>query len=263
MVDESIHVRLDPPRSEPKEKGRLFIVGNGPSLNDTPLGLLMGEESWAMARIHTYYDRTFWRPTRYFYGEYISTEAEKEDVLFNINLGYEVWLRADILRHFSHIPSHVTPWATCPLKHTGTRTHLPDGQLNHNWPVKWHLDPKQNWLCKAGPTTNAVLQQAYHEGWDPIYLVGFDLGYKATTHIDPNHFDPKYTNRKYDEVRAYHEEETHKAMHRAAWSAFRKKGTRIYNATEGGALEIYPRVDFRSLFDSDSGERAKSATLIP
>ena len=248
VADDSIHMRLEPPRTGPKKKGRLFIVGNGPSLNETPLGLLIGEESWAMARIHTFYDRTFWRPTRYFYGEYISSEIEKEDVLFNVNLGYDVWLRADIIHHLSHVPSNVTSFAMCPLKHTGTRTHLPDGQLNQFWPKEWHLHPTGDWLCKAGPTTNAVLQQAYHEGWDPIYLVGFDLGYVATTDIDPNHFDPKYTNRQYDEVRAFHEEETHKAMHVAAEQAFTKKGVKVYNATIGGKLETYPRVDFRSIF---------------
>jgi len=44
---------------------RIFIVGNGASLNRTNLDLLIGQDSMAVNRIHKIYDQTKWRPTHY------------------------------------------------------------------------------------------------------------------------------------------------------------------------------------------------------
>ena len=53
-----------------KNKGlgkRVFLVGNGPSLNDMNLDLLENEDSIAMNRIELIYEKTKWRPTYYFF----------------------------------------------------------------------------------------------------------------------------------------------------------------------------------------------------
>lgn len=44
---------------------RIFIVGNGPSLEHTPLSLLQDEYSIAMNRIDNLFNKTSWRPTYY------------------------------------------------------------------------------------------------------------------------------------------------------------------------------------------------------
>ena len=46
---------------------RIFLVGNGPSLNDMNLDLLENEYSIAMNRIELIYPKTTWRPTWYMF----------------------------------------------------------------------------------------------------------------------------------------------------------------------------------------------------
>ena len=46
---------------------RIFLVGNGPSLNDMNLDLLENEYSIAMNRIELIYPKTKWRPTYYIF----------------------------------------------------------------------------------------------------------------------------------------------------------------------------------------------------
>jgi len=207
------------------------------------MGLLIGEQSWATSRIHLLYDRTHWRPTRYWAGEYPSTTLQKKDLELHINEGYDCWLRSD-LAQLVHKPraENLSYWAACPGGHTGALKYLPDGKLNHRFPDKWHLARDGNWFCKAGPTFNVMLQAAYHEGWNPIYLLGCDLGYEPTsTATDPNHFHDGYAISDYDEARAANEEETQLLMHEQAIEMFTKKGVEVYNATVGGKLEVYPR----------------------
>ena len=44
---------------------RWFVLGNGPSLANTPLDLLIGENTVGINRINLIYDKTAWRPTIY------------------------------------------------------------------------------------------------------------------------------------------------------------------------------------------------------
>ena len=46
---------------------RIFLVGNGPSLNDMNLDLLENEYSIAMNRIELIYEKTSWRPSWYMF----------------------------------------------------------------------------------------------------------------------------------------------------------------------------------------------------
>ncbi len=49
-----------------KYKGeRIFLIGNGPSLNKTPLELLEDEYTFGVNRIYLLFDRINWRPTFY------------------------------------------------------------------------------------------------------------------------------------------------------------------------------------------------------
>src|SRR5437868_3558591 len=44
---------------------RAFLIGNGPSLNRTPLHLLKGERTLCFNRFNLMFDRLGWRPTMY------------------------------------------------------------------------------------------------------------------------------------------------------------------------------------------------------
>ena len=89
-----------------------------------------------------------------------------------------------------------------------------------------------------------MLQQAAREGFNPIYLVGADLGYVA----GENHFIEGYHSWEMEQERAVIENDTQVEMHTHAKEWCEERGIRILNAGLGGSLEVYDRVDFFSLF---------------
>ena len=113
-----------------------------------------------------------------------------------------------------------------------------------------------------------AVQIAYYMGFDPIYLVGVDCDYvipasvrqtgpdrfgrgvgfylESTRDDDPNHFCPDYLGAG----RKWHDPNVPAMIegYRTCRQAIEARGRRIYNATVGGKLEVFERVDFDSLF---------------
>ena len=117
--------------------------------------------------------------------------------------------------------------------------------------------------CVYGGNTvlYTLLQFALHMGIKDVYLLGIDFNYEtpktvATSHdgepwfyqVGPerNHFHPDYL--KPGDLMGNPNLHRHEKSYLAARAAFEAAGGRILNATRGGKLEIFPRVDFDSLF---------------
>jgi len=249
---------------------RLFIIANGPSLRETNLELLEGEEAWGMARIHLLYPETSWRPTRYWWSDHPQHGEHLDDILFHMAQGYDCWFRRDVVDILRgdykprgewveeaydkgilpvEVPDYVHAWDYC-VHHNSARV----GDLN--WPDGWHLgfdkvkggDPADVKLCKFGSGVSAMLQEAWLEGFDPIYVVGADLGFKPRKRGAPDecHFTSDYNNDYYDEYHAWQDNEGHQLLYKYAreWMG----DGRVLNATKGGFLKTIPRVDYEGLF---------------
>ena len=237
---------------------RVFIVGNGPSLNNTNLDLLIGEESWSSGRIDLLFPHTDWRPTRGFWGEWPKGEQDVESIRANLEEDYPYWMRSDAAAYLLEgfvpmdfpskslgywklklpldFPRHPHLYGWCGNQHAG----MIQNSEQRNIPVSWHLP----YLCRFGSTTHIMLQQAVVEGYKEIYLIGTDLGF---TEGESNHFAPDYQLRPMDARRADQFNRTHVLAHTIArWSAS-SAGATIVNATVGGDLEVYPRVEYASL----------------
>ena len=95
-------------------------------------------------------------------------------------------------------------------------------------------------------------------GFSDVYLVGFDHSYKIpddakvdgegilSQSSDPNHFNSTYFGKGY----RWHDpmvERMEQAFCRAR-EVYSAAGRRIFNATVGGKLEVFERVDYKSLF---------------
>ena len=113
-------------------------------------------------------------------------------------------------------------------------------------PDSWHLPT----YCNYGGSIGVGLQAAVLAGAEEIYLVGCDLyEYRGPQDVDINHFDDDYCPYK---VRKSTGEEI---IGPAEWARTNERliagheiardtsGVKIYNATVGGKLEVYPRVD--------------------
>jgi len=92
-----------------------------------------------------------------------------------------------------------------------------------------------------------------------MYVIGVDMDYKVPqgceegneTYIvstNLNHFHPDYL--KPGDIARRPNVHLHPKTYQAANRKIRKLGGNIYNATRGGKLEIFPRVDFDSLFEN-------------
>ena len=116
-------------------------------------------------------------------------------------------------------------------------------------PTEWHFPVP----CDYGGGISIALQAAALMGRNPIYLVGCDL-YEPWEEKDGdiNHFDPEYCPHKdfHSDPETWGNLNRRLTMaHRVARDSAAAMGLSIYNATVGGKLEVYPRVDIRTVLN--------------
>jgi hypothetical protein len=220
---------------------RAFIVGNGPSLNQTPLDLLIGEVSFGVNRIAGIYPKTKWRPTHYVRAEEASTLYDPKiyqgDMEIHRDLGCEIWANEMFIREADGIRKSGQYRQIRGCAHYAMHFDHPD------CPPTYHL-PR---LCTFGSSVNVAIQIALGiMNIDEVYLVGCDMGYREG---QANHFDANYTQGVGELRSARYNELDILAAHMIAARSF---PGRIFNATVGGSLEVYPRVKFENLFSIHS-----------
>ena len=236
-----------------KFKGeRIFVMGNGPSLNNTNLEFLKNEYTFGVNRVYLLGDRISWKPTFYTANDWrvVPDIASDINALTGSTFFFEESFRGILregndtyfYRHCAADPNH--PEETS-FGHEATRG-----------------------IRGAGSVVGTAVQLAAYMGFNPIYLIGCDLGYKvlntveqegddkfgngvkllltSTKDDDPNHFDTRY----FGKGQRWHDPNVKRMIsgHEQCKLGIADKGDEIYNATVGGELEVYPRVDFDSLF---------------
>ena len=82
-------------------------------------------------------------------------------------------------------------------------------------------------------------------GFSEIYLLGVDCNYKRGS--QNNYF---YQEKEKDNID--HDEERMIMAYQSARNYADFHGIKIYNATRGGMLEVFDRVDFDSLFKGEA-----------
>lgn len=104
---------------------------------------------------------------------------------------------------------------------------------------------KIEWGIYGGSTvTYGCIQMAIYMGFKEIFLLGVDCNY--LTNSNNNYF---FEEKVQDTLN--HREDRMIMSYRAAKKYADEHGVKIYNATRGGMLEVFERVDFDSLFDKD------------
>lgn len=237
---------------------RAIIIGNGPSLNETPLIKLDEEYTFAMNRINLIFDKTEWRPTFYTCTTTSATQSEyREDYLDVMSLDIPSFVWDELKNEFP--PKHNRYYLRC----TQGEGRYHDGSIDEA-PLNWWSDNIVERVSKFGSTMLVAYQIAFYMGFDRIYLVGCDLGHQKPGLIsrvfgkfsefvdtkfkkiitDPNHFDSAYGGITSDPDVINKRLRT---MHDLARRASQHRDTEIYNATVGGNLEMFPRVDIEKV----------------
>ena len=127
-----------------------------------------------------------------------------------------------------------------------------------NFPYFSESAARQIWT--GGTVSYIGMQLAYYFGAREVYLIGYDHSYKIpkdadvdglaikSNSDDPNHFHPDYFGKGYrwhDPLLSRMEEAYKKTKF-----VYERDGRSIKNATAGGKLEVFDRVDFHSLFQN-------------
>ena len=219
---------------------RVFVIGNGPSLRDTDIRLLKGEITIGCNALFLLFGEMGFKPT--FYTVEDTLVAEDRAGTINRMDGAIKIFPGDLA--YCLKPAKDTLYINFIRQYMG----FPRFSAEFHKRVYW-----------GGTVTYLNLQLAYYLGAKEIYLVGLDHNYqppkkedeqerftiKAQT-PDVNHFHPDYFGPGF----RYHDPNVARmeAAYRKAKEFFDRHDVRVYNATKGGKLEVFPRVDYDLLF---------------
>jgi hypothetical protein len=110
-------------------------------------------------------------------------------------------------------------------------------------------------LWPGATVTFMALQLAYHIGFQTVILIGVDHSFTTqgkphqavvSQGDDPNHFSPNYFGKGFKWQLP--DLETSEHAYRLARQAFGADGRTILDATIGGHLTVFPKVEYGSLF---------------
>jgi hypothetical protein len=216
---------------------RCFVMGNGPSLHKTDVTLLRDEVTIASNGIFLLFDEMGYKPTFLTVEDRLVAE-DRATELNSINGTQKIFPR-DL--------------EYC-LKLDEWTLYLNFAREYEDFPkFSGELDRIAYW---GGTVSVLNLQLAYHLGCNPIYLIGFDHSYAVPTGVkdspvitsereDPNHFHPDYFGKGY----RWHDPQIDRmeAGFQACHDFLEVHGVEVYNATAGGKLEIFDRVEYGSI----------------
>ena len=226
---------------------RCFVIGNGPSLKAEDLDRLKGEVTFASNKIYKIFDHTDWRPT--FFTIFDEGVGKSEGVIDGIN-SFECemkFVREEGQYIFGKIKDPV-----CYVRSLSSRKYLDNPNFSEDMTKKAY---------SIATVTYISLQLARHMGFSEIYLLGMDNQYAFSMLRDgtivksengKNYFSDKDDGspKKQEQIPQYvpatwEMDVAYAFAEEYSW----KHGFRIYNATRGGKLEVFERVNFDSLFD--------------
>lgn len=216
---------------------RCFVIGNGPSLKIEDLDRLKGEYSFAANKIYLAFDETDWRPTYYFVADRLVAELNVAEIAkvavpkFFPTFFYDILGEGDSTTYFNVL--------------RGCRDDIATGVH-----------------CRA-TVISPMLQFAYYMGFGEIYLLGMDFSFdkpkssgQKTKEDDDilvsagevNHFHPDY--RKPGEQWTYPKLDLQREffMEFRDFTQEREGHPVIFNASRQTKLDVFPCVDFDTLF---------------
>lgn len=230
---------------------RCFIIGNGPSLNKCDLTKLKNEFTFGFNAIYLNYKKMKFHPTYYCLEDSLVAKDRAKEISrykgpkikflgkhLAQTLGKmknSIWLNMD----FSYYQNK--------LNNEPETVTLPGFSLD--------LTQKAE---VTGTVTYIALQVAYYMGFSEVYMIGYDHYYKVPPKEemvngvqiiskidDENHFHKDYfgKGKSWHDPKVFRMEEGYKK----ARAVFEEDGRKIYNATVGGHLEVFERVDYNSL----------------
>ncbi|MGM9536197.1 MAG: 6-hydroxymethylpterin diphosphokinase MptE-like protein [Intestinibacter sp.] len=216
---------------------KCFVIGNGPSLKVEDLEKIQsqGYKTFACNRVYLAFSQTNWRPDYYFMSD------EKLIEQYDGEIG-------DISLNNRFFPLK--------YKETIKKGNFYNAiQFNYENEGRFSKDAFEG-VCPAGTVTSEMIQFAFYMGFTEIYLIGVDFSYNInqknenntyTYQGENNYFIPNYL--KKGEVAYTPNVRANLLGFEAARKAIEEEGRIIKNATRGGKLEVFERIDLDELLN--------------
>ncbi len=214
---------------------RLFIVATGPSLRLSDLERLHAQREITMSvnTVYRCFSQTAWRPDYYVMADVYGLKQYGDEIK---SLGIAAMFIPDTSQDF---------WRGGFEANNIYRYHsIPD--LMQKWPRI--TDDIVKGIYEGGTVVLSCIQIAFYMGFSEIYLLGTDCTYNGLPWDKGNHFIDDYYAEGDNQPRNPFPIEESLHGYQAARFYAERHGIKIYNATRGGKLEVFERVDFDSLF---------------
>lgn len=232
---------------------RAWIIGNGPSLREMDLSPLANAYTFGANRIYLAFDELGFHTT------YLSASAKWIIRQFGEEIaqtGSQVFMSHLYAREHPEFPRTVTTFLSRRRAYFGTH------------PLFWGF-------YDGGTVTYTSMQLAFFLGFTEVILVGVDHSFVETGTVvaevlpqsaddprsatvvsggdDPNHFLPNYFGKGVKwSLPSWHQMEASYAMARSHYEA---AGRRIVDATVGGKLMVFPKVDYQQVLKTQTLRR--------
>jgi len=215
---------------------RAFVIGNGPSLRQMDLTHLRNEFTFGMNRIYLLFPELGFHTTYYCATNDLVIEQFNQDMLALPMPKFLAWRSR---RHFSN---------SLPI------AELPTFLYTSYTGPGFSSDVRRR-VWEGATVTNVALQIAFHMGFQQVILIGVDHDFTSKGDAnktvvsqgdDPNHFAPDYFGKGYKWQLP--DLDTSEIGYAFAREAYQKAGRGVLDATVGGKLTLFPKVDYNSLF---------------
>lgn len=225
---------------------RCFIIGNGPSLNKHDLSLLEGEYTFAVNSFYYKTRETGFRPT-FFVVEDSSVIKENQQEIMSYEAPF---------KFFPSIYRSLHPKAPGTYFFKLNRGFYEKSSPNYAIP-RFSSDITKTVYCGQS-VTYVNLQLAFFMGFTEVFLIGMDFNYEIpSSHQrtgdvllsdtdDLNHFHKDY----FGKGKTWKDPKLDRVLmnYKMAKLVFECAGRKIFNATIGGKLEVFERVNYEGLF---------------
>lgn len=212
--------------------GRCFILGNGPSLNKMDLSPLESELTFGLNRIYMMFEK------------------------LGFSTSYVVSVNDAVLRQCApeiqalRVPKFVS-WRSRSFFDAQAQVIF----LRSISERRFSTDPAAWGVWEGATVTFVAMQLAFYMGFKEIILIGVDHNFSTkgpanqlvtSRGDDPNHFDPNYFGKGFK----WHLPDLYlsEVAYRLAKNHYERAGRSIVDATVGGKLEVFPKVNYASLF---------------
>jgi hypothetical protein len=245
---------------------RVFILATGPSIKSQDLTLLQGEHCIAVSMFHLHQHINIIKPIWHVLAAtHPPFKFDTSKIIFDTlldkyrshDINFLIGTTPYEYSYFNYLTSEGQAFA----KHFGPNVFF--ANYGNSQPLDDHnYKSEEIWNIEKDPFTvrtvvYAAIQLAHHLGFHEIVLLGCDHDYLTDiSRVENHHFYPEssgYSDKEnlsaFTKERWFFEYYMRWKQYRLMDEYFRERGGKIINATEGGMLDVFPRMDLRAILN--------------